>query len=393
MRLRILAVLVAVLLLEGTARLSLLLLDARGVSYAPIADTLSASHGKILNRIITGTTRYIDFSAELGWTIHPGGEEPPLYRANAEGIRADHEYGEAPPAGVLRVEAFGDSFTHGADVPNSASWTGLLERPGEEVLNFGVGGYGLDQALLRYRLEGRHFRPAIVLIGYMSENLKRSVNVYRPFYNPTGVIPLAKPRFRLDHDTLVLLPNPMRTAGDYAALRSSPAATFHRLGADDYYYRTREHSGPWDALGVVRLAKLSARVVRQSNGPLRGNVYNTDSEAFKVTVATMAEFVREVRADGAMPVVLLFPQQLDLHHYLRDGTRSYDPLRKELDRLGLPYLDLVDAFEGCRPADLPSLIPSHLTAKGDARVAAYLANRLDAGGIRPPGRSVRAPRC
>ena len=38
---------------------------------------------------------------------------------------------------------------------------------------FGVPGYGLDQAFLRYLEEGRRFGFDVVLIGFMTENIFR----------------------------------------------------------------------------------------------------------------------------------------------------------------------------------------------------------------------------
>lgn len=384
---------VAILLIEGVARLGLYVLAARGIHYEPITDTLPTEHRRVLERVLAGSTHYLDYDSTLGWTIRPGGREPPLYRANAEGIRADHEYAPEPPPGVLRVAAFGDSFTHGDDVANSEAWTARLERAGMEVLNFGVAGYGLDQALLRYRREARHHHPHVVLIGYMADDIERAVSVYRPFYHPTSRAPLTKPRFRLVHDSLELVPNPMSSEREYRALLDSPATVLPRLGDADYYYHTMEHAGPLDALGTVRLGKLAWRMVRQSDGPEPNGTYNPRSEAFAVTVATMSEFVREVRADGATPVILLFPQAWDLGQYRRTHTRSYDPLRVALDRAGLPYLDVIEAFEGCRDRPVAALVPYHYSALANDRVAAYLAARLDRHGIRATKERVKLPDC
>jgi hypothetical protein len=381
------------LLVEGVARLGLLALGTRGVKYEPIADSLSTGERRALALVLGGTTHYLIYHPQLGWAVRPGGEWPPLYRANAQGFRAEREYSPVPPAGTVRVSAFGDSFTHGDEVGFHDTWTARLERDGLEVLNFGVGGYGLDQALLRYRIEGKRYHPRVVLIGYMSEDLERSVNVYRPFSHPDSHTPLAKPRFRLEHDSLVLEPNPVPTAAGYRALLDSPAVALPRLGADDYFYRTQEHAGPWDVLGTVRLGKLALRVVRQSNGPIIRSTYNPRSEAFRVTLATLAEFVQEVRADGAEPMIVIFPTRFDIGRYWRRGTRSYDVLRAALDSLRLPYLDLVEAFDACRQVAPPVLAPHHYSALGNAQVAAYLAARLDGGGLHASPAAHRPASC
>lgn len=155
----------------------------QNIDYRPLLfESLTPEDSEPLQKLIEGRTSYIAFSPAAGWSIKPNGVQPPVYRANAQGIRADREFALTPPRGVTRIAAFGDSFTHGDGVTNQEMWTAVLEAalPGTEVLNFGVGAYGLDQAYLRYRLEGARFRSALVLIGLMTESPRRHVNVYRP---------------------------------------------------------------------------------------------------------------------------------------------------------------------------------------------------------------------
>jgi hypothetical protein len=143
----------------------------------------------------------------------------------------------------------------------------------------------------------------------------------------------------------------------------------------------------------VRLAKIALRVARQLNGPTLSGFYNPGSEAFRVTVATFDRFVHEVRGDGAVPVIVIFPTRWDLRRYWKDGRRSYDPLRAALDSAGLPYLDLAYAFDGCRGLDPKLLAPHHYSALGNAQVAAYLGARLDRQGIRAEPAAAEPPSC
>ena len=58
--------------------------------------------------------------------------------------------------------------------------------------------------------------PNVVLIGVITDDVLRGVNVFRPFFAPTTGHVLTKPRFLLDGTgTLELLPNPLTA-------RSSP---------------------------------------------------------------------------------------------------------------------------------------------------------------------------
>ncbi len=113
-----------------------------------------------------------------------------------------------PAEGVLRITIFGDSFTHGNDVPFNDTWGVLLERQlgkagiHAEVLNFGVGGYGMDQSLLRWRQTGYLYEPDVVIFGLQVENINRNVNLARTFYFREPVIPFFNPRFVLEQGRL-----------------------------------------------------------------------------------------------------------------------------------------------------------------------------------------------
>ncbi len=90
----------------------------RGLKYDPISEERLAPRARSrIEALLSGQTTYVVHSPTLGWTLKPGGRTE-LYRANAQGIRADREYAEAPPPGCLRVAAFGDSFTR--------SWTARI---------------------------------------------------------------------------------------------------------------------------------------------------------------------------------------------------------------------------------------------------------------------------
>ena len=55
-----------------------------------------------------------------------------------------------PKPGNECITLYGDSFTYGEEVDHEDAWSNrLAERIGCHVGNYGVGGYGSDQALLR----------------------------------------------------------------------------------------------------------------------------------------------------------------------------------------------------------------------------------------------------
>ena len=203
---------------EALSFIALHVLETRyHLSYAPVVTaSIAASHRRMLEDLLAGNITYVTHSPALGWTIKPSGSSP-LYRANSQGFRANRTYEPRPLANRLRIAAFGDSFTHGDDVGNADTWQEALARLNDhlEVLNFGVGGFGFDQAYLRYRQDGVAYQPHIVLIGFMSENILRSLSVFRPFYVGGTSLPLSKPRFAIEDGRLTLIENPLKELSQY----------------------------------------------------------------------------------------------------------------------------------------------------------------------------------
>lgn len=245
-------VLLLYIFIEGSSYLGLYLLkEIRNSEYAP-SDVLSRKHRKILTRVLKGEARYLTYHPVFGWTIKENGikteDEDILYHANSQGIRGNQEYKALPPHNVLRIASFGDSYTHSDGVKNHETWQEQLAglHQNLQVLNFGVSGFGTDQAFLRYQQDGIQYHSHISFIGFMSENIFRHVNVFRPFYSKQTGVPFAKPRFTVQSEELKLLANPLSELSEYQKLLTSPKTVLSSLGANDYYYPKRYKSGVLD---------------------------------------------------------------------------------------------------------------------------------------------------
>lgn len=109
--------------------------------HEPIA--LTQAQSTKLERLLAGENRYLAPDPVLGWSIRPGAKAE-LYEANEQGMRANRAYAPTPPPGVVRIAAYGDSFTHGDEVAGKHAWPFLLESMlgDAEVLNYGVPAYG-----------------------------------------------------------------------------------------------------------------------------------------------------------------------------------------------------------------------------------------------------------
>jgi hypothetical protein len=354
---------------------------------------ISERHREILEELLAGRMTYLAYSAPLGWTIRPGGVGADLYRANRSGFRARVEYAQRAPRGVVRIVTVGDSFTHGTDVRNEDTWQEnmMALRPNLQVLNFGVGGYGPDQALLRYEQDGAHFNPQVVLFGYMAENFLRSVSTYRPFYVPGTGVPLAKPRFVLDGSDLRFVENPIPKLDGYRELLDHPERVLPRLGEHDYFFKVRPREGPLDGLPSVRLFKaITYRVASRGYG-MRDRGYDISAEPYQVTARIIDRFFEAATKAGSVPVLVIFPDRGDVARHRSGGGKRYAPLLTYLRERGYRHVDLMEGFDKhARGLSLNELVPTHYSPQGNKITARtlldYLVEQRLAGAVVASGR-------
>lgn len=269
---------------------------------------------------------------------------------NAAGLRSLREYSPSVPVGHVRVAAFGDSFVYGNEVPDSSTWTAQVERMDSavEVLNYGVGGYGLDQAFLRYLRDGEKYHPQLVVIGFVPDDLGRVVNVYRRFM-ASNEWPLIKPRFVLGSGgALQLRAEHVPDAEGYRAYVEQPSRV-RDLGQLDYYYEPLIYENPlYDWSATVRvLSNAWVRLRRRawdSNRLVADNQYNVESEAFRIQVALMEAFANAVSERGARSLVVFFPDKPSAMRAVAGDAPVYAPLVRILRSKGISTLDLAPEF-------------------------------------------------
>jgi hypothetical protein len=138
-----------------------------------------------------------------GWTPKPKTAvlyDGKHYSINELGQRSTQPY--RPQPGNYRVLIVGDSFTFGIDADDDAVWPSILQRndPGLEVVNLGVGGYGLDQMLITLRETIGFYRPDLVVLAFVDDDLRRAVLSFRDY---------GKPRFELAGTGLRLTNTPV----------------------------------------------------------------------------------------------------------------------------------------------------------------------------------------
>jgi len=247
-----------------------------------------------------------------------------------------------------------------------------------EVLNFGVNGFGTDQAYLRYLRDGAPFHADIVLIGLMAENILRNVSVYRPAYNHGTDTIAVKPRFRLDATgSLELVPCPVRSAEELQKCVQS-GELLETLYQTDYWVRRGIEAYQGSLLFKSAMVRAAYAGFERWHPP--GRYYRaTSGEPFRVTARILHKFHETALRDGAQKaIVLFFPGEGEISETLRGEPPYWMPMTEDLRTAGIPVIDLTAPLaEAVQGEGLSTYYRiGHLSPKGNAVVADTLRGIL-----------------
>ncbi|OGT26150.1 MAG: hypothetical protein A2Z17_07860 [Gammaproteobacteria bacterium RBG_16_66_13] len=304
----------------GSSLLALVVAEALLRAFPPI----------VSDRLFQADDRFgwFHIPGRAGW--HRTREFSTFITVNSNGLRdVEHTYSKL--AGVSRVLILGDSFPEGFQV----SWEetvgqqldGMLNSVGGppfEVINAGVSGFGTGQELLYYEVEGRRYRPDLVLLLFFRNDVQD--NATSPYFSVEGG--------RLVANSVV----PQNRAGWILPFRS----------------------WLWDHLIIVRLAGTSLSRLADALKPPAARHPGEPDPAYRipppeeveygwsVTSALLEELDRQLRADGAVLAVVHVPEAESLRPENTVPGYSMDQVRVRLqelaERIGIAYVDLAPGF-------------------------------------------------
>jgi hypothetical protein len=285
---------------------------------------------------------------DLGW-VPPGDWGASSYRrANSASGRGSSTLG----VNCLRIAVFGASYTAGwwQSLEDSLNAAGIPTQ----VVNFGCGGYGMDQALLRWRKHGVAFRPNVVLFGFSRGDCENNLSLLRLLSEPESGIPFLKPRFVLRAGRLQLINAPTPPLGEVPGIVSGfgrwPVARYeHYYQPADFRSRLWRHS--------VVLSLLEARITAAREREAVAALYAQNGEVATLTLSILRQFRAETEATGSCFYVVHLPHEDDLQALQDNGSR--------------PFPGLLDSVSGIAPVIMPDSAMLDL-ARGHA-LSSYFA--------------------
>ena len=278
------------------------------------------------------------------------------------------------------VSAYGDSFTLGSEVGDSAAYPSRLsEMLGCPVANYGVGGFGSDQAMMLFRAQQSVDSAPVVILGHMSENLLRNINQYRNLLYP-GQELFFKPRFRLRAQELEYVPIAVQTPQDFEALRRNPEAM---LPLEAFIERPRR-AFPY-SLALLRWGLFDYHVRAElARRPRHASFYAPEHphHGVELTASIAEQFTREARSAGRIPAVLLMPVGSDLLYARDEGVWLDQPLADALRERGILVVHagpaMLSRLGDADPCSIFTNCSAHYNERGYMMVAEIVAETLNA---------------
>ncbi len=340
----------------------------------------------------------IQYDREVGW-VHRPGYAWKGHSISEQGLRGTRVYPETPADPDKRILTIGDSFTFGYEVPDDQTFAHHGEQlaPGTEWINLGICGGGLTQSLLQYRKNGRKFGGKYVVIGFMTNNIKRTVNCYRPFVSPDdSMTPLTKPYAKIVDGVFSLEPNPYQDVAEFEKLLGNESEAIGRLYEMDYFSWSQQKGATnpilrtlgyvWERRdGDRNLALLLNQPVdphgsfRPGGDPYGNAIWHPKSLGFQANARVFDIYYNEIIADGRVPLIVILPSGADVEKRAEGGTPKHAALLDHFDAKGYRYFDFLDTLaevhgDKLSPKDL--YVKTHFNGETNALIAREIIKAL-----------------
>ncbi len=322
---------------------------------------LTRRHYRELIEKASGDLSYLVYNDRMGWSVGPNRRSANgLYESSPRGIRTPHMgIAFTETQGKTTIALVGDSYTFGEEVRYEESWgyhLGQMLGDGVQILNFGVPGYGVDQAYLRYEKDAKRSKPKVVIFGLFSYDLRRTMTVYPFLAHPHWDMPFSKPRFVLADGTLEQLNSPPLRP---EAIFSHPSIDELPFLEHDYGYQesTWQHS----FYHASYLFRLFVSLFRHE---LDVTPDFSDEALVSINALILKSFVQTAAQEGTMPVAVYFPGREELGR-----TNSYAD--RVLRAAGIESVDPTPCLLEVKTADR-FMQGGHYAPAGNAAVAKCL---------------------
>lgn len=280
----------------------------------------------------------------LSTVAHPyiGHLNRPGRHSDPYGFRNEWPWPEAP--GIITL---GDSLTLGSDL--EPAWPAILARalPEESIVNLGLGAAGPQQYARVFETFGAQLRARVILIGFFARNDFKDAAMFEGWlrsgaggnyliWRNAGRPAQAGLGFR----------QPLRQVVKAAVWRAGVIASTTHVGT--VMRELTGQSRAWSQVGVeVYTVPDGTQIELQPDSFVEATrAARPGHRVFERVLAVLQRTHSLARENRGSAVVIFVPSKEEVYLPLlrRSLLEPAVPLRAALDELGIPTLDLLDAF-------------------------------------------------
>ena len=308
------------------------------------------------------------YDPELGWVRKPntshdeiGEKETTTWHIDERGSRKNPYLGSKES----KISCYGDSFTFARQVNDNETWEYYLsELTKTNVQNFGVGNYGLDQAVLRLKREFPKNPTKIVIMGIVPDTISRILSMWKHYYEYGNTFGF-KPKFKINDGDLELLKNPINTEKKFDEYEKF----LSYIQENDFFYKnkfkTEKISFPYSITilrnlkrnyGIINWVRKSKKtksksqettkipwglmsIIMRINLDWRIKLFK-DKNTTVLFKKIIEEYVNYSKQHNFKPIFILLPQKDDIL-FIKEKYHFYQKFIDEIIKInGLIFIDV-----------------------------------------------------
>ncbi len=310
----------------------------------------------------------LGYDPELGWVRKPNTQHDEKgknnfvkWSINSIGARSNPGFDNKEAL----ISCYGDSFTFSRQVHDNQTWIHYLSKIKEtNVLNFGVGNYGIDQALLRLKREFPKNRTKTVILGVVPDTTSRIVSIWKHYCEYGNTFGF-KPRFIIKNNKLSLIANPINDESKFHNYYDE----ISKIKKYDYFYKnkfkkellffpysltifknfTRNIRIIYWVIKIQMMKKQGKdtfhfdwnpmKIIMNLNLRWRIKLFKDNSTVYLLK-KIIEEFVDYSKQENFVPIFIFLPQKDDLL-FIRNNYHFYEEFLDKIKKIsGLQVLDI-----------------------------------------------------
>lgn len=297
-----------------------------------------------------------------------------------------------------KIFTFGDSFVFSRHVNDDETWQNELSfLTRSNVVNFGVGNYGVDQSFLRMENVLKNKKNKIVIMGFVPETIVRIHSCWRHFYEYGNTLAF-KPRFFLNEKKMKLSKNPITKINDLNRMKEK----LNFLTKNDFWYKEKFSKDLMRAPYLLNIFKNLPKNILLIINLTLSNLFNSHkyhNNAWKIILDDNFKYVHQsykrkemvellskeikmfsekVKKNKGKPLVIIFPYLQDLNYISDTKNYYYLPLLNKISK-SVDVFDLSKIFlkkKNLEKYFVNSYYGSHFSKKGNKVCAEEIYNFL-----------------